>query len=90
MKRDTYNHPAAEPRQSVTLAACEPRTDYRVAALPPDEATRRRLHSLGLTEGRIVRKVSGQLFKGPVVIRVHGTELALGHAMAGHIRVEPV
>ena len=73
---------------ALSLVTCGARTDYRIAALPPDDATRRRLHSLGLAEGKTVRKISGQFFKGPVVVRVQGTDLALGHGMAGQIWVE--
>ncbi len=90
MKENAENKTEDAADADFTLATCKLRTDYRVAALPPDGATRRRLHCLGLSEGRVVRKISGQFFKGPVVVRVNGTDLALGHAMAGHIRVAPV
>ena len=78
------------PTHPLTLAACHVRTEYQITALPACEATRKRLHSLGLDEGRTVRKISGQLFKGPVVVRVNGTDLALGHGMASQILVENV
>ena len=79
-----------EATHPLTLVACEVRTDYRITALPPDAATCKRLHTLGLDKGRTVRKISGQFFKGPVVVRIKGTDLAIGHGMAAHIHVEPL
>ena len=76
--------------QALTLAACQVRTEYLITALPACAETRKRLHSLGLDEGRTVRKISGQLFKGPVVVRINGTDLAIGHGMASQIQVEAI
>lgn len=48
----------------------------------------RRLEALGIRLGVEVTKVSGVGFRGPVVVRVGNTTVALGHHMARRIRVE--
>jgi len=48
----------------------------------------RRLDGLGIRPGRKVRKTSATLFRGPVMLRVGGTQVALGFGMAKKILVE--
>ncbi|MBN1759270.1 MAG: ferrous iron transport protein A [Chitinispirillaceae bacterium] len=49
----------------------------------------RKLNALGIYEGRMILKVSTQWMRGPVVIRVGSTEMAIGYGMAGKIMVRP-
>ncbi len=43
----------------------------------------RRLDALGIRPGRKVTKLSSALFRGPVIIRVNNTQVAVGFGMAG-------
>jgi len=45
----------------------------------------RRLESLGLRVGKKVTKVSSQLMRGPVTIRIDNSQIAIGFGMAKKI-----
>jgi ferrous iron transport protein A len=48
----------------------------------------RRLDALGIRPGRKVTKLSSALFRGPVMLRVNSTQVAVGFGMARKIIVE--
>jgi len=48
----------------------------------------RRLDALGIRPGRKVTKLSSALFRGPVMLGVNNTQVALGFGMAKRIRVQ--
>lgn len=48
----------------------------------------RRLEVLGIRIGKRVRKISPQLMRGPIVLEVDNTRLAIGFGMAHRILVE--
>jgi ferrous iron transport protein A len=48
----------------------------------------RRLDALGIRLGRKVTKLSSTLFRGPVILRVNNTQVAVGFGMARKIIVE--
>ena len=48
----------------------------------------RRLDALGIRPGRKVTKLSSTLFRGPVMLRVNNTQVAVGFGMARKIIVE--
>ena len=50
----------------------------------------RRLHALGIREGKEIEKVSSGVARGPVVLRCGNTELAIGFGMAQKVLVEQV
>lgn len=74
----------------LTLASCGAEARWRVKAVHGGAELKRRLASMGLCEGKSVYKLGGQLFAGPVVVRISSTELAIGHRTAGQVEVEPV
>lgn len=45
----------------------------------------RRLESLGVRVGVKIKKVSSQFLRGPVIIQVGNTQVALGYGMASKI-----
>jgi ferrous iron transport protein A len=47
-----------------------------------------RLDALGIRPGRKVTRLSSTLFRGPVMLRVNNTQVALGFGMAKKIIVE--
>jgi ferrous iron transport protein A len=44
-----------------------------------------RLEALGIRPGKRIRKVSASLMRGPLVIAVEGSEIAVGFGMANRI-----
>ena len=48
-----------------------------------------KLGRLGLRPGAHLRKVGGLYGRGPVLVEVAGTQVALGHGMAGRVLVRP-
>jgi ferrous iron transport protein A len=48
----------------------------------------RRLDALGIRPGRKVTKLSSTLFRGPVILRVNSTQVAVGFGMARKIIIE--
>ena len=48
----------------------------------------RRLDALGIRPGKKVTKVSTMLFRGPVSLRIDGTQVAIGFGMARKILIE--
>jgi len=48
-----------------------------------------RLDSLGIRPGKSIRKISQQALRGPVVVEIDRTQVAVGFGMASHIMVQP-
>lgn len=48
----------------------------------------RKLESLGIRPGAIIRKVSSQFGRGPVTIQLGKTQVAIGYGMAQKISLE--
>jgi len=48
----------------------------------------RRLDALGIRPGRKVTKLSSTLFRGPVMLKVNSTQVAVGFGMARKIIVD--
>ena len=48
----------------------------------------RRLDALGIRPGKKVTKLSSTLFRGPVILKVNNTQVAVGFGMARKIIVE--
>ncbi len=51
---------------------------------------KRRLESMGIVPNVIIKKVSNQVMKGPVVININKTQVAIGYGMAKKIIVEEI
>jgi len=47
-----------------------------------------KFHSMGIRTGKIIKKVSGQKYSGPQIIRIDNLQIAIGYKMAKHILVE--
>lgn len=46
-----------------------------------------KLEAMGLRTGKIIKKKSAQVFRGPITIEIDGRQLAIGHGMAKKIEV---
>ncbi len=60
-----------------------------MVALPGGRGQQHRLSSMGLTVGAEVRSLISR-GRGPIVVAVRQTRLALGRGIAGHVQVRPV
>lgn len=74
----------------MTLAELESGREARVTAFNGGTTMIKRLENLGLLRGKIIKKVSNNPFKGPVVVKIDQVELAIGFRMASRISVEPI
>jgi len=48
----------------------------------------RRLHSLGIREGKKITKLSAHFWRGPVTIKAGHSQVAIGFGMASKVSVE--
>ncbi len=59
-----------------------------VAQVLGGHGVHRRLESLGVRVGKRIGKVSAMLMRGPVVVEIDNSRVAIGHGMASKIMVE--
>lgn len=81
---------ARENPPAVTLSQLAPGQAGRVQRVFGGMGMTRRLESLGVRPGKIVRKVSSQLMGGPVTVIVDGRQVAMGRGIASRVQVEIV
>ncbi|MDN4186413.1 MAG: FeoA family protein [Dehalococcoides mccartyi] len=75
-------------QQIVSLANLKNGSRARVCSIEGGTAVNNRLSALGLRPGKELTKISAMSFKGPVTVKVDGTQLAMGHGMASKVMVE--
>ncbi len=71
------------------LSRLPPGRSARVVAVKGGHGRQARLASMGVTAGVEVRMMQNS-FRGPIILRVLGTRLALGRGVAAAIRVSPM
>lgn len=76
-------------RNLLTLNQLKMGQTGRVVALDGGGRFARRLEALGIRPGAKVTKVSSMLFRGPVVLKVGSSQIAIGFGMANRVWVEP-
>jgi Fe2+ transport system protein FeoA len=67
------------------LVKAERGAPLRIVALPTEPALRRRLLELGFCIGTEVMRLNA---KGPVIVRIRGTRIAMNRDLAARIEVE--
>ena len=60
----------------------------RVTRIHGGRGFRRRLEALGMRPGMVVTKVSGQIMRGPIIVRIGNSQVAIGFGMAHRVFVE--
>jgi ferrous iron transport protein A len=75
--------------RSVLLTELESGRTGTIAAIEGGAGMIRRLYALGIYEGKLITKVSAQWMRGPVVVRIGSTDVAVGYGMARRIVVVP-
>ncbi|HAM36353.1 MAG TPA: ferrous iron transporter B [Elusimicrobia bacterium] len=58
-----------------------------VESITGADSFRRKLSAMGLHPGRIVRRLAGQGAHGPLIVEVLGSQVAMGHSLAAHVKV---
>jgi len=74
--------------EQLTLAEMRTGQTGTVAGILGGHGLIRRLDALGIRPGRKVTKLSSTIFRGPVILRVNNTQVAVGFGMAKKIIVE--
>ncbi|MDD2206646.1 MAG: FeoA family protein [Aminobacterium sp.] len=74
---------------SLNLKDLENGIRAQIVQMPLGES-RRRLEALGLREGKIIEKISGMPFHGPITIIVDGRQIAIGWRISSRVMVVPV
>jgi len=74
--------------EQLTLAEMRTGQTGTVAEILRGHGLTRRLDALGIRPGKKVTKLSSTLFRGPVILRVNNTQVAVGFGMARKIIVK--
>jgi len=74
--------------EQVTLAEMKTGQTGTVVGVLGGHGFIQRLDALGIRPGKKVTKLSSTLFRGPVILRVNNTQVAVGFGMARKIIVE--
>jgi ferrous iron transport protein A len=72
----------------IPLTEVKPGESHKVIRIIGGYGMIRKLHLMGIKEGKVVKKVSFQPMRGPVVIEIGGSQVAVGYGMASRIMVE--
>jgi ferrous iron transport protein A len=59
-----------------------------VVSLEGGHGMKKRLESLGIRPGVHVTKVSNQFMRGPVIVRIGNTQVAIGFGMARRVMID--
>jgi ferrous iron transport protein A len=76
------------PKGQLTLAEMRTGQTGTVVGVLGGRGLIQRLDALGIRPGRKVTKVNSTLFRGPIMLRVNSTQVAVGFGMARKIVVE--
>ncbi|MBA7530891.1 hypothetical protein ES705_23102 [subsurface metagenome] len=74
----------------VPLTSLFPGERAKIVALGHGIGRQRHFRTMGLMEGKIVEIIAIQPARGPVVLNVEGTQIAIGRGMARHISIQKI
>lgn len=72
----------------VTLTDMQAGQAGKVACVHGGHGFRARLEALGIRPGMKITKVSGQIMRGPIIVKIGNSQVALGFGMARRVLVE--
>ena len=75
-------------KKLVSLANMETGQSGTIMEFRSGSGLTRHLEEMGIRSGKKATKISGMPLRGPVVVQVGGTRIALGHGMAMKVMVE--
>ncbi len=74
----------------VPLTTLFPGEKAKIVALGHGIRGQRHFRTMGLMEGKTVEIIATQPARGPVVINVEGTQIAIGWGIARHILIQKI
>lgn len=74
--------------KAVSLITLLPGEKAKIVALGHGIRGRHHFRTMGLIEGKIVEIIATQPARGPLVINVEGTQIAIGWGIARHILIQ--
>lgn len=77
-------------RKAVPLTTLLPGERAEIVALGHGRGRQHHFRTMGLMEGKIVKLIAAQPARGPFVIDVEGTQIAIGRGMARHILIRKI
>jgi ferrous iron transport protein A len=77
-------------RGPVPLTMLVPGERAKIVALGAGSGKQRHFRTMGLMEGKIVKIIATQPARGPLVIDVEGTQIAIGRGMARQILIQKI
>jgi ferrous iron transport protein A len=77
-------------KEPIPLTALSKNKQGKIIKLTGGMGFNRKLRTMGLREGEIIKIVSRQPFRGPITIEFNGSHLTLGRGMAFKIFVEEI
>lgn len=77
-------------REVVPLTTLFPGERAKIVALGHGAGRQRHFRTMGLMEGKIVEIVATQPARGPVVLNIEGTQIAIGRGMARRILIQKI
>ncbi len=90
MKAEILQEEAIPGEKRISLSELGERKKARVSVIEGGRGVKARLSQIGIHPGDVVTVVRYGALKGPLVIEVHGFQLALGRGVASQILVEEV
>lgn len=76
-------------RLTMTLEHVETRREARVTSIDGGVRVREHLNSLGIHVGDRIMVMERAPFRGPLIVEIHGSRVALGRGVARKVKVEP-
>lgn len=76
--------------KGVPLTTLLPGERAKIVALGHGMGRQRHFRTMGLMEGKIVKVIAAQPARGPFVIDVEGTQIAIGRGMARRILIQKI
>jgi len=74
----------------MTLLELEKGKKARVVGCEGGRGLSNKLNAMGIRPGKEIKKVSETFIGGPITIKVDNTNIAIGHGMAGKIKLEVI
>lgn len=71
-----------------TLASLSNNEEGMIHSVEGGTGARAKLDAMGIRPGKKIKKMSSQIFKGPVVVEIDGRDIALGHGLAKKVLIE--
>ncbi|MGA1840512.1 MAG: FeoA family protein [bacterium] len=72
----------------ISLAEMEVNTEGIIHKLESGAAFQSRLQALNIRTGKRIKKISANPFRGPIVVEVDSSRVAIGYGMAQKVMVE--